>query len=133
MSEAFSWVRRASQAGTRLMTALCGELVGEDDYGNRYYETRQGRFCGKPRRWVLYAGAPEATKVPPEGFAWLHGQCDQPLPKQGASRYGWLKPHHPNLTGTEAADYPLGHTLCRLSQKGRVSGHRGTQPWQPPE
>src|ERR1700755_764906 len=91
--------------GTMLLTWLRGELVGTDEFGNRYYRLRGfkperlggGRFS-RERRWVMYTGAPEASKVPPEWHAWLHHSSGEvPGSRQ---RYGWEKPHLPNLTGT---------------------------------
>lgn len=63
-----------------LCTRFRSRLAGADIYGNRYYRTS---FCilgnKKERRWVLYQGFPEASKVPPEWHAWLHHTVDTPL------------------------------------------------------
>ena len=76
--------------GTLLLTWLRGEFVGADGYGNRYYRlkgdkpTRRGggRFS-RERRWVIYDGEPEGSKVPPEWHAWLHHMVDEvPQPRQ---------------------------------------------------
>ncbi len=93
--------------GTRLFTWLHGRAVGGDAQGNRYFEERQPRPGFRARRWVLYAGAPEASDVPPEWHAWLHYTTDAPLAE--APRRPWQKPHEPNLTGTPAAYFPPGH------------------------
>jgi len=102
--------------GTRLLTWLRGELVGSDDYGNRYYRLKgdkpqrlgAGRFS-RERRWVIYNGEPEGSKVPPEWHAWLHHMVNEvPQPRQ---RYPWEKPHQPNLTGTPQAYHPPGSVL----------------------
>ena len=45
--------------GTQLWTWLYGELVGEDEFGNRYFRTKGGkidRTLGFERRWVIYNG-----------------------------------------------------------------------------
>ena len=58
--------------GTRIFTWLKGEFVGADVFGNRYSREKgvaEGRWR---RRWVLYKGRPEASKVPPDWHAWLH-------------------------------------------------------------
>ena len=57
--------------GTRLFTWLNGEAVGTDRYGNRYFQDRKDRPGRRRRRWVMYAGTPDASKVPPEWHAWL--------------------------------------------------------------
>ncbi len=76
--------------GTRLLTWLRGELVGTDTYGNRYYRLKGdkprrlggGRFS-RERRWVIYNGEPEGSKVPPEWHAWLHHTVNEvPQPRQ---------------------------------------------------
>lgn len=99
--------------GTRLFTMLKGELVGEDQFGNKYYRTRGGDthariavLGGKQRRWVIFNGRDEASKVPAEWHAWLHHTTDAPLK---AERQAWQKDHLPNLTGTRHAYLPLGH------------------------
>ena len=93
--------------GTRLFTLLRGRQIGRDADGNIYYEERRGRSGWRRRRWVAYAGTPEASKVPPEWHAWLHYTTDSPLP--AAARRPWQKPHLPNLTGTPASYRPAGH------------------------
>src|SRR6202046_5545389 len=54
--------------GTQLWTSRYGELVGEDEQGNRYYRTRGGAIdpvLHFERRWVIYNGYAEATRIPP--------------------------------------------------------------------
>jgi len=103
--------------GTRLLTWLRGELVGTDSYGNRYYRDRGatplrrggGRFS-REKRWVIYNGEPEASKVPPEWHAWLHHTVNE-VPRADRPRHSWKKPHQPNMTGTRYAYYPPGSIL----------------------
>ncbi len=96
----------AMTIGTRLFTLLHGRLIGRDATGNRYFEERRASGL-RPRRWVLYAGAPEASKVPAEWHCWLHYTTGAPLPETG--RRPWQKPHLANLTGTPAGYRPPGH------------------------
>ncbi|HEU0118647.1 MAG TPA: NADH-ubiquinone oxidoreductase subunit NDUFA12 family protein, partial [Alphaproteobacteria bacterium] len=56
----FSLIRRLSQLGTLVQTALCGVEVGRDEFGNRYYHERKTEQGVRQRRWVIYAGEPEA-------------------------------------------------------------------------
>lgn len=95
--------------GTRLFTWVRGRFVGSDGDGNRYFEDRFGRpgMRSRPRRWVLYRGRAEATKVPPEWHAWLHHTTEAPIPL--AARKPWQAPHRPNLTGTPLSYRPPGH------------------------
>ncbi len=104
--------------GTRLFTWLNGELVGTDQFGNRYYREKRKRALrrgggreSRERRWVLYEGEVEASRVPPEWHGWLHHTVSEP-PRPGASkRYPWQQEHQPNLTGTPQAYRPRGSVL----------------------
>src|SRR3954470_21819144 len=74
----------------RLYSALSGRKIGTDRFGNVYFEAkRKLPVYGRARRWVLYAGAAEATTVPPEWHAWLHHTTDAPLSE--TKRYPWQK------------------------------------------
>ena len=119
--------------GTWLLTWLRGEHVGADEYGNRYYRLKNykpqplggGRFS-RERRWVMYKGEAEGSKVPPEWHAWLHHTHDDvPKPR---TRYPWEKPHQPNMTGTKLAYHPRGSVL-RGGHRRPATGDY--QPWRP--
>lgn len=102
--------------GTRLFTWFYGEQVGEDRFGNRYYRHKKD----PKRRWVIYKGRPEASKVPPEWHGWLAQTMDEPPPREVPRRV-WQKEHLPNLTGTELAYRPPGsvaHGGLRSRQGG---------------
>ena len=101
--------------GTRLLTWLRGELVGTDELrqpllpaerGARPLRRGGGRFS-REKRWVIYNGEPEGSKVPSEWHAWLHHTVDE-LPRADRPRYPWEKPHQPNMTGTPHAYHPRG-------------------------
>ena len=97
--------------GTQLWTWRFGELVGEDEQGNRYYRTKGGKIDPTlhfQRRWVIYNGYAEASKVPPEWHGWLHYTFDEPPTVEPLERRGWEKDHLPNLTGTVEAWRPKG-------------------------
>ncbi len=95
--------------GTRIFTALRGKAVGRDAAGNRYYEDRRGKRPGydRTRRWVIYAGIPDASAVPAEWHAWLHHITDAPIAQ--SARKPWQLPHLANQTGTANAHRPAGH------------------------
>lgn len=112
--------------GTRLYTWLKGERVGEDAFGNRYYRERGAR--ARPRRWVMYKGMPEASKVPPEWHAWLHWIVDTPPTETTAKPRPWQKPHLPNLTGTVHAYSPPGDMAKGDRPEGMPAPY---QPWRP--
>jgi len=108
-SESFSLIRRLSQFGTRMQTMLCGQEVGRDQFGNRYYKERKTPVGVRERRWVMYVGEPEASKVPPEWHIWLHHTTDAPIAEQSPLHKVWQKPYEQNQTGSEAAYFPPGH------------------------
>ena len=119
--------------GTWLLTWLRGEQVGTDDYCNRYYRLKGdsprrlggGRFS-RERRWVMYKGEAEGSKVPPEWHAWLHHMVNEvPRPR---TRYAWEKPHEPNMTGTPWSYHPRGSVL-RGGHRQPATGDY--QPWTP--
>lgn len=84
--------------GTRLWTRLFGEEVGRDEQGNRYFRTKDG-----DRRWVVYNGLNEASRVPSEWHGWLHKTTDVPPAESPIPRRAWEKPNRPNRTGTDEA------------------------------
>src|SRR3989338_4309760 len=69
--------------GTVFYTLLKGKLVGEDEHRNRYYRGTGIKLHGRERRWVLYKGKSEASKVPPEWHSWLHHTTAAPLSESG--------------------------------------------------
>ncbi|MEX1148356.1 MAG: NADH:ubiquinone oxidoreductase subunit NDUFA12 [Sphingomonadales bacterium] len=122
LSHFFTWWNDYT-LGTRLFTWRKGERVGEDEQGNVYYRERGGR-----RRWVIYSGAIEASRVPPEWHLWLHYTTDTPPTEALLVRKVWEKDHQPNLTGTEGAYFPPGS----LSSKGQRRTATGDyEPWTP--
>ncbi len=98
--------------GTRLLTRMRGEKVGEDEHGNVYYRERGHRGDWRlERRWVIYAGDGEieASMVAPGWNAWLHKNREQAPSELPLEEKFWEKPHLPNLSGTGAAYLPPGH------------------------
>lgn len=89
--------------GTQFFTWRNGQKVGEDDQGNVYYQTKDGK-----RRWVIFNGEAEASRVSPDWHGWLHHTWDEPPTKQALQHKSWEKPHLENLTGTAAAYSPPG-------------------------
>ena len=89
--------------GTQIFTARKGVKVGEDDQGNVFYETRDGS-----RRWVIFNGEAEASRISPDWHGWLHRTWDEPPTKSPLPHKAWEKPHQENLTGTALAYAPPG-------------------------
>jgi len=117
----FSWWHDATP-GTWVTTLLSGRRVGTDDFGNRYYESRKGR------RWVIYAGTVEASRVPPEWHGWLHHTFENPPTVEPPKLKPWEKEHVPNLSGTPEAYRPEGS----LWESGRRPPATGDyEAWKP--
>ena len=118
---------RIGHISTVLYTWIWGKLVGTDGFGNRYFY-RPGRGTKREKRWVLYAGEAEASRIPPEWHSWLHHSVADPPTEQSATDFAWIKPHSPNLTGTSEAFFPPGHPL----KGGRRPPATGDyQAWRP--
>ena len=98
--------------GTQIFTARRGVKVGEDDQGNVFYQTRDGK-----RRWVIYNGESEASRVSPDWHGWLHFTWDEPPTKAALAHKAWEKPHRENMTGTPLAYVPPGSILLERPVK----------------
>lgn len=105
LGKIFTWWDGAT-IGTALYTWRKGDKVGEDAGGNAYYLGRDAR------RWVIYNGANDASRVPAEWHSWLHGTIDATPDKVEAAIMppvrAWEKPSTPNETGTNLAYRPPG-------------------------
>lgn len=111
---------------TRLYTLFHGKRIGTDSFGNVYYEARRDKAHGKKKRWVVYKGIAEASKVPAEWHGWLHYTTDKT--PQAAAKRDWQKDHIPNLTGTAGAYAPPGH----ISQgAARAKSAADYEAWTP--
>lgn len=87
-----------TSVGTQLFTRRFGEKVGEDVDGNVFY-----RNADDTRRWVLYEGSNDATRVGPDWYGWLHFTVRKPPTEEPVVHKAWEKPHQPNMTGSEGA------------------------------
>jgi len=118
----FIWWRGAT-LGTLVTTWFSGQFVGEDTYGNRYYQNKTGL-----RRWVLYNGTVEASRVPPDWHGWLHHTFKEPPTIAPLGNRSWEKEHQPNLTGTAGAYHPPG-SLAAEGERPAATGDY--QAWKP--
>lgn len=107
--------------GTQIFTARRGVRVGEDEQGNIYYQTADAK-----RRWVIYNGDMEASRVSPDWHGWLHFTWDQPPTKAPLVHKAWQKPHVENLSGSAAAYAPAG-SIRRAAPVARAD----YDAWQP--
>ena len=122
LGKIFTWWDGAT-VGTLLNSWSTGTKVGEDSLGNRYFRAKKGS-----RRWVLYNGSNDASRVPPEWHGWLHHMFRDPPSKENPLRRAWQAPHEPNATGTSAAYLPPGHAL-RGGARKRATGDY--EAWTP--
>lgn len=118
----FTWWNGAT-IGTLWTTWRLGHFVGEDEQGNRYYRNRT-----RARRWVIYKGLADASRVPPDWHGWLHYTVKDPPTEQPPRIKPWEREHRPNLTGTPHAYHPPG-SLYRDSQRARATGDY--EAWSP--
>ena len=106
LKKIFTWWDGAT-VGTLLFSAVHGTRVGEDYQGNVYYEGKPDRR-GFARRWVIYNGPNDSSRVPPEWHGWLHHTHDV-TPESGMPpAHVWEKDYVPNQTGTANAYKPMG-------------------------
>ena len=65
LKKIFIWWNQET-LGTKLQTFFFGKLVGEDSFGNKYYQSKSGK------RWVIYKDEIDASKIPNEWYSWIH-------------------------------------------------------------
>lgn len=106
--------------GTRFHTWRHGTRVGEDEFGNVYYQGGTDSE-GRTRRWVIYSGVSEASAVPPGWHGWLHHRVDVAPVDENYQPREWQRPHQPNLTGSAGAYRPPG-SLSRAGDRPKVTG-----------
>jgi NADH:ubiquinone oxidoreductase subunit len=123
LANAFTWWNGASW-GTSIVTRRHGKEVGRDEDGNLYFQHKDD----PKRRWVIYAGNNDGSRVPPGWQSWLRGTIDE-LPEQGLPpRRAWEKEFVPNLTGSGEAWRPSGS----LRAQGKRAASTGDySAWTP--
>ena len=123
-ANAFTWWNGASW-GTSIFSRRNGKEVGRDEVGNIYFEHR----TDPARRWVIYHGNNDSSRVPPGWNAWLRGTIDE-LPGNGGLpvRRKFEQPPQPNFTGTADAYRPDGSLLGK-GQRAPATGDY--QAWKP--
>lgn len=97
-----------------------GWLVGEDDYGNKYYETDVPEEIHLRTRWVEYADwGIDMSKVEPGWHYWLgYGTNTPPNKLQGKEKTVQPFPtsqHKMNMTGSEGAYVPYNTAKPKIN------------------
>lgn len=95
----FTWWN-GSTWGTRFYTWRKGTKVGEDEFGNVYYEGDGNK------RWVQYNGLAEASMIPAGWHGWMHYRTDTPPSRENYQPHSWQLDHKGNQTGTAQAYRP---------------------------
>ena len=108
--------------GTWLFTKMRGELVGSDAEGNRYFQDKRLIEGRRRKRWVMYNGDVEASRVPPDWHGWLHYTTDTPPPAGGL----------PRETVAEGASAQSQRHRSRLSAAGLDPGDQPDDKPKPP-
>ncbi len=100
LKQIFTWWNRQT-IGTFIYTLFTGKLVGQDQFGNKYYSNSQGK------RWVIYKDIVESSKIPSEWHSWIHF-LTRNTPNYIRHNFQLQKEHKENLTGTSNAHKPEG-------------------------
>lgn len=103
LAKIFTWWNGAT-VGTSWFTRRHGQQVGHDDSGNLYFQHKSD----PRRRWVIYAGANDGSRVPPGWQSWLRGTIDEIPEKALPPRRRFEQPPVANLTGSDLAWRPSG-------------------------
>lgn len=127
LGKIFTWWDGAT-IGTSLWSWRNGEQVGTDAQGNAYFRRRKRLPDGRERRWVIYQGANDASRVPAEWHGWLHGSFDGVPESNLPPARIWEVDYTPNATGTAAAYRPAG-ALERGGKRASASGDY--EAWSP--
>ena len=127
LGKIFTWWDGAT-IGTLFDSWRHGEQVGADAQGNRYFRACKKSSDGRERRWVIYDGANDASRVPSEWHGWLHGAFDDVPESRLPPARIWEVDYTPNATGTGAAYLPQG----ALQRGGRRAAATGDyEAWSP--
>ena len=126
----FTWWDGAT-IGTSLFSARNGKRVGEDVFGNIYFRSKKSDSSHPAgQRWIIYKGANDASRVPPEWHGWLHHSYDEVPESHLPQARIWEKKPSGNLTGTAQAYRPAG----ALEEGGlRAAATGDYESWNPAE
>lgn len=113
---------------TNIYTWIFGNLVGQDEYRNKYYCNSKDFKDMESKRWVIFDGDIEASKVPSHWHAWLHKTIDVP-PLNYTHKYTWQIDHEQNMTGTDKAYYPSSHPLSKSYKADAIK--KEYESWNP--
>lgn len=122
----FTWWNGTTLGARFWLWRTKAELVGEDEFGNRYYRAHAAPFG--ERRWVQYAGEAEASMIPAGWHGWMHHTVDVAPTEENYLAREWQKPFQPNLTGTPGAYRPRGSTIGRGRRQKATGDYEAWTP-----
>jgi NADH:ubiquinone oxidoreductase subunit len=111
--------------------------VGEDEYGNQFFELKRLDYLGRKKRYCLYKGVVEASKISPEWHPFMHYQIEAKDVKKHFREYKWQKPALPDTTLSAYKFLPKNHMLynedCDLYNSTGSKNPFKTKIWKPQE
>ncbi len=102
--------------------------VGTDEFGNCYFEKKSVSQNGKKKRFVIYKGMVEASKIPSNWHSWIHYTSDKAPININTNRSPWQKTHLPNLTGTINKYSPIKNNI---ENDTKLSKNSNYESWIP--
>ncbi len=109
IAQLFTWWNSGTYGTSFTLWRKGAKLIGKDEQGNRYFEeTKASGPAGRIRRWVIYHGIADASRVPPDWHGWLHHTFEEPPTETTLKKHDWERDHLPNMTGTPLAYHPQG-------------------------
>ena len=135
LTRTFTWWNGQTW-GTYWYTRRKGALVGTDELGNTYYRAVGPVIdpsTGPERRWVVYNGEAEPSRVPPSWRGWLSHTFDVPPSEQHYRPREWEMGHLPNMTGSAAAYRPQGSSSASGRRPAATGDYVAWSPddWSP--
>ncbi|MEK7265319.1 MAG: NADH:ubiquinone oxidoreductase subunit NDUFA12 [Pseudomonadota bacterium] len=128
LKQLFAWWDTTTFGTSFTLQRLGAKEVGRDEQGNRYFEEKTASGPnGDKRRFVIYHGIVEGSRVPPDWHGWMHHTFDEPPTVAPLRRRAFEKDHLPNMTGTPLAYHPPGS----LSHAGGSSAVSDYEAWSP--
>ena len=121
IKEIFTWWNNQT-IGTRIWSFFNGYTIGSDKFGNKYFTNKSGS-----KRWVLYNGDVDSSRVPPEWNSWLRYTSN--ITPSTKKNFFWEKEHEKNQTGTSKAYYPA-NSILKNTQKKKMQEY---EQWSPKE
>jgi NADH:ubiquinone oxidoreductase subunit len=101
----------------KICIKLSCQKVGTDVFGNEYFLNKNGK------RFVVYNGIVEASKIPAEWHGWIHYTTNILPVNINTHHFSWQKIHLPNLTGTSQAYSPKNSVV-----KNTNASHEAWKP-----